>query len=527
MSTLNSHNGHSASAQLANTAIDWQLWQAQTLDRARRENKPIHLSIGYTNCLWCQRMQQETYSDAAVISLLNERFINVRVDRDQRPDLDKVYQNAFQLLNGQAGGWPLTMVLTPDDQIPFFGATFVANTARNGLPGFADLMQRLADFYRDREADVRQQNASLKEALQAGLSRHGRSGYSLQASVLQQVIDELKQRFDAVHGGFTPASGKTAKFPQIAWLDRLLKHYQHTQQQDPAAADTRAAFIVKYTLEKMAQSALYDGNSFYRYSHARDWQNPELEKSLVENAALLALYSQTWAISQSNQLQQVTAQLATWLLSQQCANTGGFYNAENQQIMRTANNAQAIKALAIAGHQLQRDDWLHAAERGLHFIQSHLYQQQRLQAIYQNGQAEQPAFLDDYVYLIDALLALLDCRWRDEDYQLALQLADNVLERFQDTSKQGGFYYTSSEHETLIQRPKPVFDDALPAIAGVAIEVLVKLGRMKNTIAPMVAAERGLKNAWPSVERNPLGCCGMLLGLQAYYFPTQDSDKQS
>ena len=529
MSTLNHNDDHSALTQSANVAIEWQSWQPQVLDKARRENKPIHLFIGYTGCLWCQRMQQETHTDEAVIHVLNERFINILVDRNQRPDLDKVYQNAFQLLNGQAGGWPLVMVLTPDDYVPFFGATFIASTARNELPGFAELMQRLADFYHAREAAVRQQNAGLKAALQAGLSRHGRSGYSLQARILQQVVDELKQHFDATHGGFSPAASKTAKFPQLAWLDRLLKHYQHTQQQHPADADTRAAFIVKYTLEKMAQGAIYDGTSFYRYSHDRDWQNPEQEKSLVENAALLTLYSQTWSISQSKTLLQVAEQLAIWLLSQQCAATGGFYDDEQNQVMRTAANAQVIKALAIASRHLQRDDWLQAAERGLHFIQSHLYRQQRLQAIYQNRNslAEQAAFLDDYAYLIDALLALLDYRWRDADYQLALTLADTVLERFQDSSKKGGFYFTSNEHETLIQRPKPIYDDALPAIAGVAIEVLIKLGRMNNSIRHMVAAERALKNAWPSLERNPLACCGMLLGLQAYYFPSQKEHKQA
>jgi uncharacterized protein YyaL (SSP411 family) len=182
--------------QHAHDPVDWYPWDTEALERARHENKPILLSIGYSACHWCHVMARESFADEATAHILNETFINIKVDREERPDLDKVYQNAFQLLNGQPGGWPLTMVLTPADRIPFFGATYLAPDARDGFPGFAELMQRLAGYYQQNESEVHRQNAGLLEALQAGPSRHGRSGYALNVRPLEDSIDTLKQRFD-------------------------------------------------------------------------------------------------------------------------------------------------------------------------------------------------------------------------------------------------------------------------------------------------------------------------------------------
>lgn len=510
----------------AQDPVDWYPWGEEALTRARDENKPIFLSIGYSACHWCHLMAAESFSDADTARILNESFINIKVDREERPDLDKIYHNAFQLLNGKTGGWPLTAVLTPDDQIPFFAAAYLASQSRNGFPGFAELMQGLANYYHNNEAEIRRQNQSLQQALSAGPSRHGRTGYSLNVQPLQEAISRLKESFDATNGGF----GEAPKFPQPLLIERLLRHYHHTQQHTDEA-DTRAGFIAKYSLEKMAQGGIYDqaGGGFFRYALDAQWQTPNAEKMLCDNAQLLALYSLAWQLTKTPRFKTVTEELADWALGEMQAADGGFYssvlvadneNRRDEKIL-CAWNALMIKGLARAGRYLQRAEWIEQAQRALDFIRSRLWQHGRLCAVYYKGQVKASAYLDDYVLLIDAILELLQCRWRDGDLNFALDLAEVLLNHFQDPQKQGGFYYTADDHETLIQRPKPLFDDALPAGNGVAAQVLIKLGHLTNSIRHLVAAERALKNAWPSLDRNPLGCCAMLLALEEYYYPSQ------
>jgi uncharacterized protein YyaL (SSP411 family) len=586
--------------QHAHDPVDWYTWSPGVLEQARRDNKPIFLSIGYSACHWCHVMARESFADPATAQILNEHFVNIKVDREERPDLDKIYQNAFHLLNGQPGGWPLNVVLTPDDRVPFFAATYLAKETRNGFPGFAELMQRLADYYRTGEAEVRRQNSSLMQALRAGPSRHGRSGYALNVRPLEDSVEQFKQRFDAGHGGFDQAP----KFPQPLALERLLRHYQHTRQHNDEA-DTRAGFIVKYTLEKMACGGVYDqlGGGFFRYAVDRQWHIPHFEKMLYDNAQLLSIYSQVWQATQSETCKRIATEIAAWALRDMQAPEGGFYtsldadseggeggfylwtedqikavlsagefavcqsyfglheadnfagrrhlhiaaplqNEQQQSLLAGARekllaargqrprpardekiltswNALMIKALAIAGRHLQRPDLIGHADRALDFIRRELWRHERLLAVYNNGEAKFPAYLDDHVLLIDALLELLQCRWRADDMDFALKLGQVLLQRFQDPGKQGGFYFTGDDHEALIQRPKPIFDDALPGGNGIAAQVLIKLGHLTNSITHLVAAERALKNAWPSVERSPTGCAGVLLALEEYYFPSQ------
>ena len=591
--------------QHAHDPVDWNPWGKEALERAERENKPIFLSIGYSACHWCHVMAHESFADETTAQILNEQFVSIKVDREERPDLDKIYQNAFQLLNGQSGGWPLTMMLTPDDQIPFFGATYLAKEGRNGFPGFADLMQRLANYYHNNEAEVRQQNSGLSEALTAGPSRHGRTGFSLNVQPLEEVVTRLKDSFDAIHGGF----GEAPKFPQPLSIERLLRHYYHTQQLTDET-DTRAGFIAKYSLEKMAQGGVYDqiGGGFFRYAVDQQWQIPHFEKMLYDNAQLLALYSQAWQLTHTPRFKTTAEDIAAWALREMQAPEGGFYasldadsedtsnikiegafylwtpdqikaclkpeefaicqrfyglddtanfderwhlriagssrNEQEQELLLSARqkllkvrdqrprpgrdekilcawNALMIKGLAIAGRHFQRPDLIQQAQRALDFIRQELWQHGRLLAVYKDGQTKFPAYLDDYALLIDAILELLQCRWRDGDLNFALELAEVLLNRFQDPKKQGGFYFTADDHEALIQRPKPLFDDALPAGNGISAQVLIKLGHLTNSIHYLVAAERALKNAWPSIDRNPVACSAMLLALEEYYYPSQ------
>ena len=204
--------------QHAANPVDWYAWGQEALEKARQENKPILLSIGYSACHWCHVMAHESFEDNDTAQVMNTLFVNIKVDREERPDLDKIYQTAYQLLNRRGGGWPLTMFLTPDDQVPFFGATYLPKEPRYGMPAFTDLMHRLMDYYRSHEAEVRQQNHSLLEALKAGPSRQGKTGYTVNPGPLEEVRGQLLANFDAEHGGF----GQAPKFPQTTVIERFI-----------------------------------------------------------------------------------------------------------------------------------------------------------------------------------------------------------------------------------------------------------------------------------------------------------------
>ena len=595
--------------QHAHNPVDWYPWGEEALQRAQLEHKPIFLSIGYSACHWCHVMAHESFEDDAVAQVLNARFINIKLDREERPDLDKIYQTAYQLLNGRAGGWPLNVILTPDDQAPFFAITYVPKEPRHGMPGFVDLMQRVADFFGQREDAVRQQNTELVKALKTGPPRQGQTGYSLHAGPLEGVITQLTQSFDTDHGGF----GGAPKFPQPQAIERLLRHWWHSEQQ--GNPDKPAAQMAKFSLEKMAQGGVYDqlGGGFFRYSVDARWQIPHFEKMLYDNGQLLSLYSQAWRATGVTAFQTVIETTINWAEREMRSPEGGFYSAldadsegeegrfyvwtrkqvqavleepeyallaavsglnkganfeghawhltqqqsleqatrklkleaqqarellqQAQQKLLTARaqrvrpardekiltawNALMIKGLASAGRYLEQPEYIQAAERTLDFIKDRLWQNGRLLATYQQGQARFPAYLDDYALLIDAILELLQCRWRDGDLNWALELAQVLLEHFQDHSKQGGFYFTTDDHEPLVARLKPVHDESLPAGNGVTAYNMIRLGHLTNSLPYLLAAERALKNAWPAIERQPIACCSMLLALEEYYFPTQ------
>ena len=593
--------------QHAHNPVDWYPWGEEALAKARRENKPILLSIGYSACHWCHVMAHESFEDAETARLMNELFVNIKVDREERPDLDKIYQAAYQLLNRRAGGWPLNMFLTPDDHVPFLGVTYLPREPRYGLPAFRDLLQRLSDYYRAHEDEVRQQNRSVLQALRADSFRQARTGGALNPAPLKEVRDHLLDIFDRVHGGF----GAAPKFPHPVSLDRLLRHWvQTTLAGEP---DRQAETAVLVTLRKMAEGGIYDqlGGGFYRYSVDEQWLIPHFEKMLYDNGPLLALYSAAWRATGEDLFRRAAEATGNWVIREMQAPAGGYYatldaDSEGQEgrfylwtreegrallspeeyaicaghfgldreagfdgcwhlrVVRPladvaseaglpADRAEAllasacgkllaererrvrpgrdekilcawnglmIRGMAIAGRFLGRADFLRSAEQALDFVRLNLWRNGRLLASWKDGHARLPAYLDDYVFLIDAILELLQARWRDGELDFALALVQALLDHFQDT-RQGGFYFTADDHEPLIHRPKPVFDDALPAGNGIAAQVLLKLGQLLGAMPYLAAAERTLTWAWPSIEQLPGGATAMLLGLEEYLYPSQ------
>ncbi|MEW6131565.1 MAG: thioredoxin domain-containing protein [Pseudomonadota bacterium] len=522
--------------------VDWYPWGAEALEKAKREDKPILLSIGYSTCHWCHVMAHECFEDEEVAAVMNRLFVNIKVDREERPDLDQIYQSAHNLLTGRAGGWPLTLFLTPD-QVPFFAGTYFPKTPRYNLPGFADLMERVAGVFRTRRGDIEAQNREVLAALKETRS----SAAQPDDEVLQRATHDLARAFDKVHGGFSRAP----KFPRPGELEWLVREAWN--------GDEKARHMLLFTLEKMVRGGLFDqlGGGFFRYSVDEQWQIPHFEKMLYDNGPLLGLCADAFALSGNPLFARAVQMTVEWLAREMASPEGGFYaaldadseghegrfyvwtqdearavlggeyghaarafaldapaNFENafwhlrlagepmdpqlesarqklfaargkrvrphrDEKILTGWNALMIKGLAHAGRLMQRPAWIELAMRAADFIREKLWREGRLHAGYANGEARLNGYLDDYAFLLDALLELVQAHYRPEDMAWAQTIADALLENFED-KKAGGFYFTSHDHEALILRTRNAVDQATPAGAGVAAMSLVRLGRILN-----------------------------------------------
>ncbi|RMF95631.1 MAG: thioredoxin domain-containing protein [Gammaproteobacteria bacterium] len=308
--------------QHADNPVDWYPWGEEALAKARAENKPILLSIGYSACHWCHVMAHESFENPDIAALMNRHFVNIKVDREERPDLDRIYQLAHQLITRRPGGWPLTMFLHPADQRPFFGGTYFPDQPRHGMPAFPDLLEKIAEYYATHQDEIRQTGQALVEALER-LDR-GDTPTGGQAEVLLVAgRDALLGQFDREHGGF----GGAPKFPQAPVLERLLRHWRRTAH--GSEPDTEALFAVALTLTRMAEGGIYDqlGGGFFRYAVDRYWRIPHFEKMLYDNGQLLALYAQAWLVSGDELYRAVATETADWLLRDMHAPEEGFYAA--------------------------------------------------------------------------------------------------------------------------------------------------------------------------------------------------------
>ena len=583
--------------QHADNPVDWHPWGAEALDIARREGKPILLSVGYSACHWCHVMAHESFEDPATAALMNRLFVNIKVDREERPDLDKIYQLAQQLITRHAGGWPLTMFLTPD-QRPFFGGTYFPPEPRHGMPAFRDLLQRVADYHRDHAPAIAAQNAELMLAFERLMPAAAADGILLDDTPLQRARRSLEQAFDGRAGGF----GRAPKFPETGSIERCLRAWYATS--DEAAPDLEALYMATLTLTRMAEGGIYDqlGGGFSRYAVDDLWMIPHFEKMLYDNALLLHAYAQAARATGEALYARVAAATADWLLRDMRSPAGAFYSSldadseghegryyawsrdevrgllnpqeytpfarrfgldqepnfegawhlhardsqapppadavlidaarrtllaarerrvrpDRDEKILTAWNALAIKGLASAARTLRRDDLIDAATAAVDFIRGTLWHDGRLRATCKDGRVHLAAYLDDYAFLADALLELLQCRWRSSDLQLAVELIEVLLTQFQDPA--GGFYFTATEHEPLIHRSKPFADESLPSGNGVAASVLCRMGYLLGEVRYLEAAERTLLAAQGMLLEHPRSHMSLLNALEDFLTSTQ------
>uniref|UniRef100_A0A7C1FH80 Thioredoxin domain-containing protein n=1 Tax=Caldilinea aerophila TaxID=133453 RepID=A0A7C1FH80_9CHLR len=303
--------------QHAHNPVDWYPWGEEALQRARAEDKPIFLSIGYSACHWCHVMERESFEDEETAALMNELFVNIKVDREERPDLDAIYMDAVQAMTGQ-GGWPMSVWLTPDGK-PFYGGTYFPKEPRYGMPSFQQVLRAVAEAYRERREMVEGQAERLASMLRRTASLRAEGG-ELGEEILEEALGQMRQYFDEEEGGF----GSQPKFPQPMTLDFALTQYVRTGNLD-------ALYMAELTLEKMAYGGIYDqlGGGFHRYSVDAIWLVPHFEKMLYDNAQLLRTYLHAWQVTQRPLFRRVVEETIDYVLREMTAPDGGFYSTQD------------------------------------------------------------------------------------------------------------------------------------------------------------------------------------------------------
>jgi uncharacterized protein YyaL (SSP411 family) len=303
--------------QHAENPVDWYPWGEEALAEAKRSGKPILLSVGYSACHWCHVMAHESFEDPAIARVMNDNFVNIKVDREERPDIDQIYQIAQALLTQRNGGWPLTMFLTPD-QLPFFGGTYFPSTSKYGMPAFPELLKRVRQYFDEHPDEIRENGAQVAAALERMQPRAAGIDAVLSPAPLDDAAEYLAQSFDPEHGGFSGAP----KFPHPDSIELLLRRYARVN--DTAALD-RAVF----TLGRMAEGGIYDqvGGGFARYSVDAEWAIPHFEKMLYDNGWLLRLYADAWAATQEPLFERVCVETAAWVMREMQSPEGGYYSS--------------------------------------------------------------------------------------------------------------------------------------------------------------------------------------------------------
>ena len=497
--------------QHAGNPVDWHPWGEEALGRARTEGKPLLVSIGYSACHWCHVMEHESFADEATAALMNELFVNVKVDREERPDVDAVYMDAVVALTGQ-GGWPLTVFLTPGGE-PFYGGTYFPPEPRHGLPAFRQVLHAVAEAYQERPEDI----AAQADALVGELRRSAEAAPSsepLTEALLAEAEQGLVSQLDPRWGGF----GYAPKFPPASALEFLLRR---------GSLDA-----VRLTLDGMAAGGMYDlvGGGFHRYSVDAQWLVPHFEKMLYDNALLVPPYLHAWLLTGEERYRAVAEQTLDYMVRELRLPSGGFASSQDadtdavegltytwtaeegapaellqpfehgRSILRgafddetraqllgirdarpqpglddkviAAWNGLALAALAEGARRLERSDLLAAAvELGTLLAADPLWRTLR------DGVAKYPAFLEDYANVAHGLyelhVATGDVRWLHEARRLALA----AVERFGDPER-GGFFLAPADGEQLVARQKAFDDNPTPAGSSMLAFVLLRLARI-------------------------------------------------
>jgi uncharacterized protein YyaL (SSP411 family) len=587
--------------QHAHNPVNWLPWGEEAFRQARERDVPILLSVGYSSCHWCHVMERESFENEAIAQVMNDHFVCIKVDREERPDVDQIYMSAVQTMTGQ-GGWPMTVLLTHDGK-PFYGGTYYPPDDRYGRPGFPRLLMALHDAWTNKRSEIEEQGAALVEHIAASAASSVTES-AITPNLFSQAVTALNRNFDSDLGGF----GDAPKFPAPMILDFLLMNHRRTGRTD-------AQKMATFTLDKMAQGGLRDhlGGGFHRYSVDAYWLVPHFEKMLYDNAQLSACYLHAWQATGNENYRRVAEETLDFVRREMTAPDGGFYSAldadsddehgqseegayyvwkprETKEILGeedaalfarvyditprgnfegknipnlgaslasiakslnlteeqldeklagirarllvkretrprpfrdekivTAWNGLMLSAFAQAAGALDRADYRQTAVNNAEFVLRELYRdgallrtgiamepdmlQNPTQREYHFKASSIPGFLEDYACYADALLHLYEATFERRWLDVAIELAETMIEKFADPA--GGFFDTASDAEILITRPKDTGDNATPCGNSVACGLLLRLAVHLDRDDFRQRAATWLRQSSSMIERYP------------------------
>lgn len=567
--------------QHADNPVDWYPWGEEAFAHAREEDKPLLISIGYAACHWCHVMEHESFEDPEIAAFMNDHFVCVKVDREERPDVDAIYMDAVQAMTGQ-GGWPLNAFVTPEGT-PFWAGTYFPPAGRQNMPAWRDVLGSLAQAWVDQRDEIKTASREIVPRL-AGAATLEASGEEFKPEVLDEAVAILQQVFDQETGGW----GAAPKFPLSPVIEFLLARGER-----PMALQT---------LRRMASGGLYDqvGGGFSRYSVDERWAVPHFEKMLYDNALLARTYLHAWQITDDPLFRRVCEETLDWAIRELRQDEGGFASSLDadsegvegkfyvwtpEQIRAalppdlaeaaiahygvtdagnfegrttvlsrvtgdpaglgeikagllaarakrvrpalddkrvTSWNALMIAALADAGAAFGRADYLAAAVACASFVESELRAPDGgLLRVFNRGRAKQPAFLDDYAYLLEAYLTLYESTFEERWFVRAVELAETILIRFHDPEL-GGFFSTGAEHTGLIARRKDLEDAPIPSGASSACYGLLRLARLTGESSYLDAASSLIALLHPIAPRHPLAFGHLLRAMDFFVAPVRE-----
>jgi uncharacterized protein len=575
--------------QHAYNQVDWYPWGIEAFNRAKTENKPIFLSIGYSTCHWCHVMAHESFEDPEIGRLMNDAFVSIKVDREERPDIDMLYMTVCQTMTG-SGGWPLTIIMTAQKQ-PFFAGTYIPKETRFGRLGIIELVPRIKELWATRKDEILNSASQIITSVQnASISTRGEE---LGENMLHIAYEQLKNRFDDNYAGF----GNTPKFPSPHNLLFLLRYWKRT-------SESQALNMVEKTLQAMRRGGIFDhlGFGFHRYSTDRQWLVPHFEKMLYDQALLAIAYIETFQATGNQEYSRAAREIFTYVLRDMTAVEGGFYSAEDadsegeegkfylwtyDEVKQVLNPQEAdlfikvfhiekagnfpaeadggktgrnilylsqpleeiasminvsvpelrkrlelirrqlfdhretrihpykddkiltdwnglmIAALAKGARVIDEPEFANAARRAVSFIIDKMFASDgRLLHRYRQGEAAIAAHLDDYSFLIYGLLELYETTF-DVDYlKKALKINQYLLVHFRD-DKNGGFYFTANDCESLPVRQKEIYDGAIPSGNSLLMLNLIRLGRLTGDSGLEQEASRIGRAFFENVSQSP------------------------
>ena len=594
----------------AHNPVDWYPWGPEAFEKAKKEGKPIFLSVGYSSCYWCHVMERKVFSNEEIAKYMNEHFVNIKVDREERPDVDDIYMTSLLVYNQligspRGGGWPLSVFLTPDGN-PIAGATYLPpeDSPQIGL-GFPSVAKRIKTLWADRRDEL-SHSAGL---IAAQVQRMTKPGVELQTveladTLLTAAVDQVEEMYDPVWGGvdFNAERPDGPRFPNVPRLEMTLDVYEST-------GDEKLLQIVEHSLTAMARGGIRDhlAGGFHRYSTDRRWHVPHFEKMMYDQAMLLGVYTRAASLTDNPAFHQVATEIADFVQREMTTKDGAFcsaldaetnaiegeyyvwskdevdsvlgskdaemlqrvygMNEENpfehgfvlhlpKKLSDTAKelgstpeeltaqlkplrekllakrderkrpllddkvltswNALMIRALAISGRELKRPQDLEAASRAADFLLANLRDSEgQLLRTWRHGKAKYQGYLDDYAFLVDALLELHQSTNEKKWMKEAELLAKTQNELFYDDSLQA-FYFTASNHEKLIARTSSVYDSVFPSANSVSIRNLLRIGSVNNASKLREIATATLTRFAPTLQKSPASCAGLARALHLW-----------